>query len=106
MLMGIISEDLAISSGIKIRRLNFIFLLLVALVVAVGVKIVGTLLMGALVIVPAAAAKNISRSFRQFAFWSSCFGLISAWRRHLCRQNIFDFSWPGSGFSQRCDFSC
>ncbi len=78
MLMGIISEDLAISSGIKIRKLNFIFLLLVALVVAVGVKIVGTLLMGALVIVPAAAAKNISRSFKQFEFWSAVFGLISA----------------------------
>ncbi len=78
MLMGIISEDLAVSSGIKVRKLNFIFLLLVAIVVAVGVKIVGTLLMGALVIVPAAAAKNISRSFRQFAFWSSFLGLISA----------------------------
>ncbi len=77
MVMGIISEDLAISSGIKVRKLNFIFLLLVALIVAVGVKIVGTLLMGSLVIVPAAAAKNISRSFRQFAFWSSFLGLIS-----------------------------
>ena len=75
--MGIISEDLAVSSGIKVRKLNFIFLLLVALVVAVGVKIVGTLLMGALVIVPAAAAKNISRSFKQFAFWGSFLGLIS-----------------------------
>ncbi len=78
MLMGIISEDLAISSGIKIRRLNFIFLLLVAVIVALGVKVVGSLLMGGLVIIPAAAARNISRSFRQFAFWSSVFGLISA----------------------------
>lgn len=78
MLMGIISEDLAISSGIKIRKLNFIFLVLVAVIVALGVKIVGTLLMGALVIVPAAAAKNISASFRQYAFWSSSLGLISA----------------------------
>jgi len=78
MLMGIISEDLAISSGIKIRRLNFIFLFLVAVIVALGVKVVGSLLMGGLVIIPAAAARNISRSFRQFAFWSSIFGLISA----------------------------
>ncbi len=78
MLMGIISEDLAVSSGINIRKLNFIFLLLVAVIVALGVKIVGTLLMGALVIVPAAAAKNISRNFKQFAFWSSVFGLASA----------------------------
>ncbi len=78
MMMGIVSEDLASSSGIKVRKLNFIFLLLVAIVVAVGVKIVGTLLMGALVIVPAAAARNISRSFRQYAFWSAILGLISA----------------------------
>jgi ABC-type Mn2+/Zn2+ transport system permease subunit len=78
MLMGIISEDLAVSSGIKIRKLNFIFLLLVITIVALGVKVVGTLLMGGLVIIPAAAARNISRSFRQFAFGSACFGLLSA----------------------------
>ncbi len=78
MLMGVISEDLAISSGIKVRRLNFIFLLLVAVVVALGVKVVGTMLMGGLVVIPAAAAKNVSRSFRRFAFWSSVFGLLSA----------------------------
>lgn len=78
LIMGIISEDLATSSGIKIRRLNFVFLILTALIVALGVKVVGTLLMGALVIIPAAAAKNISRSFKQFAFWSGVFGFFSA----------------------------
>ncbi len=78
LVMGIISEDLAVSSGIKVRKLNFIFLILTALIVALGVKVVGTLLMGALVIVPAAAAKNISRSFKQFAFWSAVFGFFSA----------------------------
>ena len=78
MLMGIISEDLAVSSGIKVRRLNFIFLMLVAIVVALGVKVVGTMLMGGLVIIPAAAAKNISLSFRQYAFWSSILGFMCA----------------------------
>jgi zinc transport system permease protein len=78
MLMGIISEDLAISSGIKTRKLNFIFLLLIITVVALGVKVVGSLLMGGLVIIPAAAARNISRSFRQYAFWSAVFGFLSA----------------------------
>ena len=78
MLMGILSEDLAVSSGINVRKFNFIFLLLVAVVVALGVKVIGSLLMGGLVVIPAAAAKNVSRSFRQFAFWSSCFGLLSA----------------------------
>jgi len=78
LIMGTISEDLAVSSGIKVRRLNFIFLLLVAVIVALGIKVVGTLLMGALVIVPAAAARNISRSFRQYVVWSSFWGLLSA----------------------------
>ncbi len=78
MLMGILSDDLAVASGIKIRKLNFIFLLLVIIIVAMGVKVVGTLLMGGLVIVPAAAARNISRSFRQYSLWSAVLGLISA----------------------------
>lgn len=93
MVMGIISEDLAISHGIKIRRFNFIFLLLVALVVAVGVKVIGTLLMGGLMIIPAAAAKNISRSFKQFGFWSAGFGLISA-GTGIYAANLFSIS-PG-----------
>lgn len=76
--MGIISEDLAAASGIKVRRLNLIFLLLVILVVAVGVKVVGALLMGGLVIVPAAAARNISGSFKQYSLWSAVFGFAGA----------------------------
>jgi ABC-type Mn2+/Zn2+ transport system permease subunit len=78
MLMGVISEDLAIASGIKVRKLNLIFLLLVIIIVALGVKIVGALLMGGLVIVPAAAARNISRSFKRYSFWSAVFGFLSA----------------------------
>lgn len=93
LMMGIISEDLAVSRGVKVRRLNFIFLFLVAAIVALGVKVVGTLLMGGLVIIPAAAARNISRSFRQFAFWSAIFGLISA-GAGICAAKIFLIS-PG-----------
>lgn len=78
MLMGIISEDLATASGIKVRKLSLIFLLLVIVIVAMGVKVVGTLLMGGLVIVPAAAARNISRSFKQYSVWSAIFGFLSA----------------------------
>jgi ABC-type Mn2+/Zn2+ transport system permease subunit len=37
-----------------------IYLFLVAIIVALGIKVVGTLVVGVLVIVPAAAAKNIS----------------------------------------------
>lgn len=77
LLLGIVSEDLAKSTGINIQRVNFVFLLMVGLVVALGVKFVGTLLTGALVIVPAAAAKNISRNAVNFQVVSTVFGVLS-----------------------------
>jgi zinc transport system permease protein len=55
-----------------------IYLLLVATIVAVGIKEVGTLLVGALVIVPAAAAKNISSTLSGYSLMSAIFGLMSA----------------------------
>jgi len=43
---------------------------------AVGIKIVGTLLMGALVIIPAAAAKNLSRDLGHYGVLSAELGLL------------------------------
>ena len=78
LVLGTMSNDLASSVGIKTKKIDFIFLLIVALIVALGIKIVGTLLMGALVIIPAAAAKNLSRNLTAYAGLSALFGLISA----------------------------
>jgi zinc transport system permease protein len=77
-MLGIISKDLTKSMGIKADRTNFVFLLLVATVVALGLKIVGTLLMGSLVIIPAAAARNISLSLKHYVVISVIFGALSA----------------------------
>lgn len=77
LLLGIMSPDLAKSSKINVDRINLIFLLLVSLIVALGVKVVGTLLMGSLVIVPAAASRNISDNFTGFGVWSLIFGVLS-----------------------------
>jgi ABC-type Mn2+/Zn2+ transport system permease subunit len=78
MVLGIISEDLAISKGINVARMNLLYLLLVSLVVAVGLKIVGTLLVGFLVIVPAAAAKNLSSDLFRYSIFSAVFGAVSS----------------------------
>jgi ABC-type Mn2+/Zn2+ transport system permease subunit len=78
LVLGMISEELATSKGIDVSKTNLIYLLLVSLVVAVGIKIVGTLLVGFLVIVPAAAAKNISADLFKYAVLSASFGAISA----------------------------
>jgi len=78
MILGMISEELAISSGINVARMNLVYLLLVSLVVAIGIKIAGSLLVGFLVIVPAATAKNTSSSLFRYATLSSAFGAVSS----------------------------
>lgn len=77
-ILATISEDLAKSTGIATRKTDFVFLLIVALIVALGIKVVGTLLMGSLVIIPAAASKNISGNLSVYGGLSALFGLISA----------------------------
>ncbi len=49
-----------------------------ALAVALGIRFVGALLMGSLVIIPAASAKNIARSLRSFMYGSVIFGVTAA----------------------------
>jgi zinc transport system permease protein len=78
LVLSMISEELAVSKGIAVSKINLIYLLLVSLVVAAGIKIVGTLLVGFLVIVPAAAAKNLSSDLFKYAVLSAVFGAVSA----------------------------
>jgi ABC-type Mn2+/Zn2+ transport system permease subunit len=77
LVLGMISEELAVSKGIDVSKINLLYLLLVSLVVAVGIKIVGTLLVGFLVVVPAAAAKNVSADLFKYAVLSASFGTVS-----------------------------
>jgi len=76
--LGMISEDLAASTGVNIARANLLYLLLVSLVVAVGLRIVGTLLVGFLVVVPAAAAKTVSTNLLKYSILSALFGALSS----------------------------
>lgn len=78
LVLGMISEELAVSKGINVGRTNLLYLLLVSIVVAVGIRIVGTLLVGFLVIVPAAAAKNVSSDLFKYSVLSGVVGALSA----------------------------
>ena len=78
MILGSISKELLESLGMSYKRINLVYLLLVGLIVALGVRFVGTMLMGALVVVPAASAKNISRSMQGYFLLSALFGVLSS----------------------------
>ena len=75
--LNMVSSDLANSVGIKNRQLEFIYLLIFALSVALGIHFVGALLMGSLVIIPAASAKNIAKSLNVFMVLSIIFGVFA-----------------------------
>jgi ABC-type Mn2+/Zn2+ transport system permease subunit len=76
--LGLISEELAVSRGINVGRINLLYLLLVSLTVAVGIQITGTLLVGFLVVTPAAAARTVSSNLTRYLTLSATFGAISA----------------------------
>jgi len=73
-----LSPELAQSIKIKKEVYELAYLLLFALTIALGIRFIGALLMGALIIIPAAAAKNISRDVRSFFITSSLIGVLSA----------------------------
>jgi ABC-type Mn2+/Zn2+ transport system permease subunit len=96
LILAMISEDLAISKGINVARINLLYLFLVSVVVAIGIQIVGTLLVGFLVIVPAIAAKNISSQMRRYSLFSSVFGAVAGFSGVLL-WSLFNFSIPFPG---------
>ncbi len=73
-----ISEDLAKTQKISVKKYNLIYLLLIALIVALGVKVVGGLLTAAIVAIPAASARNFSKNLFQYKLLSLIFGILSS----------------------------
>jgi len=73
-----ISEELAKSEKIDIRKYNLIYLGSIAIIVALGVKMVGGLLTAALVAIPASSARNVSRNVAQYSFGATIIGIISS----------------------------
>lgn len=62
------NPSLARSRGIRVRSWNYVFIVMLALIVNLCLRPVGALLINALLIVPAATAANIGRNARQM-FW-------------------------------------
>jgi zinc transport system permease protein len=62
LVLSLVSADIARTSGIHVARLELLYLLAFAVTVALGLRYLGVLLMGSLVIIPAATAKHLARS--------------------------------------------
>jgi zinc transport system permease protein len=72
-----INQSLASSRGINIRIYEYVFTLLMAIIVTISIQWIGILLISSMLILPAAAARNISRNIRQYHIYSVSIALIS-----------------------------
>ena len=72
-----IHEDLARAEGLPVIRVNLLFMVLVALVVAAAMKVVGVLLVAAMLIIPASAARHFARTPEQMAFMAAIAGAVA-----------------------------
>lgn len=78
LLTSTLNEDLAHASGLRPDRERLILVVALAVVVAVAIKVVGALLIAAMLIVPAAAARAISRTPEGMAAMATLLGALSA----------------------------
>jgi zinc transport system permease protein len=72
-----VHEDMAAAEGVPVARTRLVFTLLIALAVAVAMKIVGILLVTAMLIIPAAAARPLSRSPEAMALGAAAAGCLA-----------------------------
>ena len=70
-------EEVAQVSGIPVKFYNFLFLILVSVLITISIKVVGSLLIGALIIIPVISAFQFNKSLITTIFIAIVFSLLS-----------------------------
>ena len=77
LVLSLFSPELAAATGVNVSRLNLYFLLIFSLTVLLGVRFLGALLVGALIIVPAAIGRQLTHTLTAFLVTSSLASVLS-----------------------------
>lgn len=77
LLAATVHEELARVEGVPVFQIRLAFMLLIAIVIAVAMKVVGILLITSLLIIPAATARRFARSPESMALLASVFGCLA-----------------------------
>jgi len=101
-----VAPELAAVEGVKVARVRTALMLITALVIAIAMKIVGVLLITALLIIPAAAARRLSNRPESMAIMASLAAMVSV-IAGLCASWYFDTpAGPSIVISASILFSC
>jgi len=77
MLLGSLNPSLAQVRGVNVQAIEYVFIVLVTLITVACVKIIGAVLVEALLLIPAAAARNLCRTLRSFVFTTMVLATLS-----------------------------
>ena len=77
LLLASMNQSLARSRGINVRLYEYLFAMIMAVIVTISIQWVGILIISSLLILPAASSRNIARNMRQYHVYSVLIALIS-----------------------------
>ena len=77
LLLASFNPSLAEVRGVKVQALEYVFVVMITVLTVACLKIVGAVLVEALLLIPAAAARNLISSMRGFVFWSMAISTVS-----------------------------
>ena len=77
LILTLFSPELAAATGVDVSRLNLYFLLVFSLTVLLGLRFLGALLVGALIIIPAAIGRQLTHTLTAFLLSSSVASALS-----------------------------
>lgn len=77
LLLASMNPSLALSRGINVRLYEYLFAMMMAVIVTISIQWVGILIISSLLILPAASSRNIANNMRQYHVYSVLIALIS-----------------------------
>ena len=77
LMVALVSPEVALTTGINVARLNLLYLVAFALTLALGMRYVGVLLMGSLLIIPAATARRVARNLTEMLVGSVAVAVLA-----------------------------
>jgi zinc transport system permease protein len=96
MLLASFNPSLAAVRGIRVRLLDYAFVVMVTVITVASVKIIGAVLVEALLVIPAASARVLARSLSGFVAWSVLIATIGCLTGILVPMQ-FDLPVPSGG---------
>lgn len=77
LLLASMNPSLARSRGIRVKRYEYLFAIIMAVIVTISIQWVGILIISSLLIIPAASSRNIAKNMKQYHIYSVLIALIS-----------------------------